>query len=69
MLERATRTNLTGHWLMPLTAHVRLSLHLNGKAESRKAEANQNSRKTEADKRNVPPITTASSDWLLLFRF
>jgi len=33
-----------------------------------KAEANQNSQK-EADKRNVSPTITASSDWLPLSAF
>ncbi|XP_012062902.1 PREDICTED: probable serine hydrolase [Atta cephalotes] len=43
--------------------------HLDGKAESGKAKANQNSRKDRTDKRNVPPTTTAGSDWPPLFRF
>jgi len=39
---------------------LRPNLHLDGKTKSGK---------TEADKRNVLPTTTTSSDWLPFFRF
>ena len=42
-------------------ARIRPDSHLDEKTESGKAEVNQNSWK-EADKRNVLPTTTASSD-------
>ena len=37
------------------------------KAEKRKPIKTRG--KTEVDKRNVPPTSTANSDWFLLFRF
>jgi len=40
--------------------------------ETRKAEKRKpikTNEKTKADKRNIPPITIASSDWLPLFLF
>jgi len=47
---------------------VKPGSHLDGKAESGKAETRIRE-KTEGYKRNVPSITIASSDWLPLFRF
>jgi len=45
---------------------LRPDLQIDGKTESGKGEANQNSQKDRS--RNIPPTTAASSNWLLLFR-
>ena len=53
----------TNQLLELLLSTVRPCSYLDGKEESGKAEANQNSWKDRSRERNVPSTTTASSNW------